>query len=413
MTDQPIYYEDEIDVRELLENLLKYKWWIIGTAVLFGVAAILVVRLLLPKTYNATSFVVITKPSLTANLDSRIESSPQIPDARSLTDLTKADDLVLLVYEEVGAPSSNPESVSLVSLKSQLNPSLVGINQLRLEVTDIDPDRAAEIANVWAEKTAARLNLLFGSDVESLLKLEEQTSEARKNWDSSHQALIEYLPESDADSLQVGLTQAREALKLIINEIDNINLLLSDLNAMQSRLNQQNTNKPLALDELLGLISLQQQAVGQLEGLQIQVASQDIQEDGYTVDEARIAVDTLIQSLQEQRAELLSSKKSKEADISALAADLEQAQYKVSQLTVQRDLDLRAYQALSAHMEELQITLFQNDQAAKVAGLALPPINPSGPRALFVGAAAGAAGFTLAVFFVLMINWWKSTNNNE
>jgi uncharacterized protein involved in exopolysaccharide biosynthesis len=413
MTSQSVYYEDEIDIREILNGLLKHKWWILGTAILFAVIALLVAKFLLPKTYVATSYIIFTKPSLTANLDSSIQSSPQIPDARSLTDLTKADDLVLSVFEEVRSMNTASESDELVSFKDQLNPVLVGTNQLKLEVTNLHPDRAAMIANVWAEKTAARLNLLLGSDVDSLLKLEEQTEEARQKWDRSENALIEYLPTSQADTLQVNITQARETLKKIISKIENIDLLLSDLSALQYRLIAQDANEVLTLDGILSMISLQQQAVGQFEGLQIQVSSPDIQAGGYTVRQSRTNVETLIESLQVQRQELLSNKQAKEAEITEFGTQLEEAQYNNAQLTVQRDLDLKAYEALSTHMEELRITLFQNDKSVKVAGLALPPTDPSGPRALFVAAAAGAIGFALAAFFVLFFSWWKSTDQTE
>jgi uncharacterized protein involved in exopolysaccharide biosynthesis len=413
MTSQTVYSEDEIDVRQILNSLFRRKWWILGITLLFAVAGLLIAKLLIPKTYSATSYIVITKPSLTANLDSSIVSAPELPDARSLTDLTKADDLVLSVYKEVGDPTSGSGPVSLASFKGQLNPTLVGINQLQLNATDLDPERAAEIANVWAEKAAARLNLLFGSDIDSLGKLEEQKEQARQNWDESEQALLAFLPNSQSDVLNVNVTQAREVLKTLVLEIQDIDSLISDLNAFQYRLSTQNTNETLSLADRLSLISLQQQAVGQFEGLQVQITSPDIQSEGYTVAQARASMDALMQSLQDQREELISNKLAHEATITELGSQLEEAQYNIAQLSVQRDLDLKAYEALSAHLEELQITLTQNDKAVKMAGSALPPTNPSGPRALIVAVAAGVIGFALAVFLVLVVSWWKSADLSE
>jgi hypothetical protein len=104
-------------------------------------------------------------------------------------------------------------------------------------------------------------------------------------------------------------------------------LLLSNLNAFQYRLDTRNAGEILGLEEILSLISLQQQAVGQFEGLQIQVSSPDIQAGGYTVGQARSSVETLIESLQEQRGELLSTKQVKEVEIAELGTRYEQAQY--------------------------------------------------------------------------------------
>jgi hypothetical protein len=71
------------------------------------------------------------------------------------------------------------------------------------------------IANVWAKTVTARWNMLFGSDFDTqVIKLEGQAEDARQNWDKSQKALIEYLPISQADILQVNLSQAREALRI-------------------------------------------------------------------------------------------------------------------------------------------------------------------------------------------------------
>jgi uncharacterized protein involved in exopolysaccharide biosynthesis len=141
MSSQPVYYEDEIDLREIFKSLLRYKWWILGTTVAFAVVALLVAKFILPKTYSATAYIMITKPALTAELsivdsEPNIQSSPHIPDSRSLIDLTKADDLVLSVFEEVRSMNTASESDELASFKDQLNPVLVGTNQFKLEVTE-------------------------------------------------------------------------------------------------------------------------------------------------------------------------------------------------------------------------------------------------------------------------------------
>jgi uncharacterized protein involved in exopolysaccharide biosynthesis len=97
-------------------------------------------------------------------------------------------------------------------------------------------------------------------------------------------------------------------------------------------------------------------------------------------------------------------------------SNLESAHYQVYQLTMQRDLALNAYQALTSQVEETHIALTQDDQVAKVAGQALPPERPTGPRALLNGVIAGALGLLISVLFALVNKWWKTpgfTDNDQ
>ena len=126
MTTDQSYFEDEIDLREIAQTLLHYKWFILGLTIIMALGGYAVSKLLLPKQYQAAALVVITKPILTANLDPRIQTSPQQPDIKSLTDLTKAGDLVLEVYQSSQVSKLLGKDTSPDDLRAQLNTSLIG-----------------------------------------------------------------------------------------------------------------------------------------------------------------------------------------------------------------------------------------------------------------------------------------------
>jgi len=126
MTSEQSYFEDEIDLREIAQTLLHYKWFILGLTIIMALAGYGVSKLLLPKQYQTVALVVITKPILTANLDPHIQTSPQQPDIKSLTDLTKAGDLVLEVYQSSQVSKLLGKDTSPDDLRAQLNTSLVG-----------------------------------------------------------------------------------------------------------------------------------------------------------------------------------------------------------------------------------------------------------------------------------------------
>jgi uncharacterized protein involved in exopolysaccharide biosynthesis len=415
MTSDQSYFEDEIDLREIAQTLLRYKWFILGLTIIMALGGYAVSKLLLPKQYQAAALVVITKPILTANLDPRIQTSPQQPDIKSLTDLTKAGDLVLEVYQSSQVSKLLEKDTSPDDLRAQLNTSLVGTSQLRLEVTDSDPDRTAQIANAWADAVTGRLNKLFDVNEASLERIEQQVQTARQEWDKAEQALLAYLPNSQEESLKVSLAQQQNALRTYLDRVTQLNLLISDAQVMEVRLSAQDGNKDLLLEDGLSLITLQQRAVGELAGLQIQVAGPDMLGQQYTVAEAAINLRTLITSLKTQHDELQASGDELKKIIPQTQSNLESAHYQMNQLTMQRDLALNAYQALNSQVEETHIALTQNDQVAKIAGQALPPERPTGPRASLNGVIAGALGLLISVLFALITNWWKTpgfTNND-
>jgi len=237
---------------------------------------------------------------------------------------------------------------------------------------------------------------------------------ARQEWDKAEQALLAYLPNSQEEPLKVSLAQQQDALKTYLDRVTELSLLISDAQALETRLSAQDGNKNLLLEDGLSLSTLQQRAAGELAGLQIQVAGPDMLGQQYTVAEAATNLHTLIASLKTQHDELQASSDELKKTIPQTQSNLESAHYQVNQLTMQRDLTFNAYQALTSQVEETHIALTQDDQVAKVAGQALPPERPTGPRASLNGVIAGTLGLLISVLFALVSNWWKTgfTNND-
>lgn len=407
------YIDEEIDLRAIVRGLLKFKWMIIAVTVVFALAGYLVSTFMLEKEYSSTAYVVILKPSTIVNLDAGIESSPQLPDAKSLTDLTIADDLVESVLQDPQVANLFSEPISRNALRGKLESTLVGGNQMRLGVVDTEPERAAVIANVWAREITLRFNSLFGSGGSELERTTTLAEQAGLDWDVAEQALLEYLAESDLEAWKIGLDQQKAALAKLVGKTEEIDVLVSDAKSLQARLEDQAYRDLLSLEDALSLIMLSQQASGQVENLQLQLSSETFAAQETTVGSARESLATLIGALEQQKAELLEAISDKSDLITYLSARYESERYEVDQLTLQRDLNRQAFDALSSHVIEIQILSENNDQIAKVAGEALPPTSPTGPKTMMNTAIVGGAGFVLAVAFALVWDWWKSPKEKE
>ena len=407
------FSDDEIDLRAIIQTLVKYKWWIIGAAILLAVIGYLTSTLIMERQYQATAYVVIIKPSTTVNFNAGIESSPQLPDAKSYSDLTLADDLVDKVSQDPQVTVLFNAPISHNAFRSKLNSTLVGGNQLRLEATDIEPERAATIVNTWAQEIVIRFNSLFGSGSTEIAQIESQVDQSRLEWDAAEQALLDYLENNNVDAWQISLEQQKLALGEMVTKVETIDLLISNAQTLEVQLESQSYKDPLSLESALSLITLNQQASGQIENFQVQLSAETISNTETTVGVARESLTALISALEQQKEELAKTVSDKSDKITYLAARYESVRYEVDQLTLQRDLNRQAYDALSTHIVEVQILSANNDEVAKVAGEALPPTAPSSPKTMFITAIAGLLGIVISTVFVLGRDWWKSPKVNE
>jgi hypothetical protein len=57
-----------------------------------------------------------------------------------------------------------------------------------------------------------------------------------------------------------------------LNTINSLDRLISDAQLFQARLQTLSASQPLSFQDVLGLLSLYQQAIGQLQGLQINIS---------------------------------------------------------------------------------------------------------------------------------------------
>lgn len=406
------YFDDEIDLHGTIRSLFRYKWLMIGLPVLLALAAWAITRFYLPQQYQARALLIVTKPLLTANFDPRLQTSAQLPDGQSLINLATTPDLLNAVFQDSQITSLSASPKADGSNSSQTEVILAGPGQLWLTVTSNDPEYAAAIANVWAEQLARRLNNLYGPSEASLEQIEDQISLARENWAAAEQSLLDNLPQINVDALDVRLEQARTAFQGYLDKVKDIDLLSSDARLFSARLVAQDQKALLASEDVVSLITLYQRSAGGSDNIQLQVSTPEGMGGQLTVAGAQASLNSFISSLQDQRDELQGALSDLEAQISGLSTELESARYQKEQLTVQVELALAAYQALSNQAEGIRIALSQNDQIAKVAGMAQLPSAPYGPRALVNALIAAGIGFILAILIALTREWWRTSERS-
>jgi capsular polysaccharide biosynthesis protein len=404
--------DDEIDLRELIHTLFRKKWLILGITLVAAVTAFVYSRYGLPTRYTAQAQVLITKPLYTTNLESRIQSIPQTPEASVLKDLALAQDLLWSVFTSPDVIAVLDKGMSFEQFTANMSAKLAGTSKLFLGVSGADPKISATIVNVWADKFATQINSLYSVNEKALTIIEKEAQNARQKWDAAEQTLMEKLPKGIVETRKIELENKQNTLVTYLNTLTQFGLLTSDAQSLKVRLDAWPASSPLGIEYQLSLIGLYLRATRWLDGIQIQLV-EPTTEAARTVAEAKASLDALTASLDSQRVELQAKLEQLKQDITTATLALESANYQLTQLTTERNLALNAYQALSAQLEETRIDLARDDLAAKVASRALPTVQPIPNRTLMITMIAGVLAFALACFGALVINWWKVPAQNK
>ena len=305
-SQDPNYYEDVIDLRELAKTLLKYKWIIVLATILSALAAFLIGKFLLTPKYEATAHIGITQPSFEVDLEPSINNPTPLRDYRVFIEITNPLPEFAAAVE---VWLSVCEVMDLTCLgegndKPKLEAELLGTSQLKLTVTSEDPERSAEFVNLWAGEIIGRWNLHYGSGMIDLIQLEEEVTQSLDNWNTAQNALEDYLPESQVDVIEVQLSQAKEKLARYLKETESNEGIIRDADFLDVRLSEQGQLGKLLIGDALSLVGLLQRTSGGVSGTQFQISGTDIYGQDYSVADARKLLTGLVSAMEIQNEDI-------------------------------------------------------------------------------------------------------------
>ncbi len=402
--------EEEIDLREYVLVLIKYWKWILGTAVVAAVVA-LVVSFLLPPTYEATALVAVTKPRYVMQFDPRIETLNNIqPAYKAYPELASGDEVL---QELVARLNPRPEGVETlrdlrgkVEAKSGADPSVI-----RLTVRYRDPEAAAHIANLWAEIFVRRANEVYGTEGQSQLQFYQgQLERAKAELAAAEEALVEFQAQNRAIILENRLDSYRQMQADYLADQRQITYIVQDIQGLREQLSRQPADQPATLADQLTALFLQIKAFNAQASapIQLQVDSAATLSEK-SLPEQIAFLDDLVRVLEAKSAEIEGRLAELEPRILALQEELQQIRTEEDRLTRARDVARETYMTLARKVEEARIAAEDASTGeVRLASQAAVPEKPASPRKLLNTAVAGVLGLMLAVFGAFVTEWWRS-----
>lgn len=417
-------FDDEIDLRAIFQTLWKARRLILIATLTAAVAAFAVSFWFLPRTYQATAYVFIGQPVVGIAQTTGFTILPTLPDLNAVVKLAVAPSLLESVLKDpaVAAAVGDKED-SITDMSSMVTVAAIGKDQLSLQVTDTDPQRAALLANTWAEKVTEVVNNTYGLGALAQT-LDSQVLHSQKDYESAQAALEEALSKSRVDALSAQLRRKQTDLKCALDSSSLTVRVLDDLQFFEQGLSGASGEAPLLLGDGLALTTLRQRSLTsqpcQLEG-QSQSSSVFVQSApdftaqidsasfaGFSVSKVLAAATQMRAGLQAQLTRLQSDQSRLEQEIPLLQKDLEEAQAQLDQFSLIRDQSKELYAALLQQNQRVATVLAQSVKVASVSVGAVPPDKAVSRKTLMNTALAGMLGLMLSVFGALAMNWWRN-----
>jgi succinoglycan biosynthesis transport protein ExoP len=440
-------YDDEIDLRQYLEVL--FRWWreivliTIGSAVLAAIV-ILTLRTILPPVYVASADVAIARMASDVSFDERfITSADQVgSDVTSagarrsaLLGLVTSGGVAIDVINELGDQLSAEErspAVLLERIEAEAGPAIgnrVDSDLIRITVSADSPEKAAAIANAWAQAYVRHVNAIYSQVPDEVLaSIQTELEVAEDKYYQAQAQLEAFLATNQLKELNSQLTVYQQRMD---QEVALIQAYLAEW----QRTNEYLTTARALLAQLeQGGEGAMRSSVAALQSLKLTIYGRptnnvvfelrDLPE--ITYEEMLADLNGLIASL-EQRLTTLHTEIVTRSDglapsslitdtviatFSPLYDEIRQLQARIEsenaqnvRLSQQRDLSWETYKALSSKIAELSLAIAASGSEVRFAALAVPPADPvKGPSLVIAVLGGGFIGFLVAALYAFIAN---------
>jgi uncharacterized protein involved in exopolysaccharide biosynthesis len=402
--------EDEIDLRHYLDVLIRRWPWVIGLTVVSALTAGLISFFVLEPTYEATAMVLVTNPRYQLRFDPRLETLSEIEtNSKVYPSLATSDDLLQQVLETL-KPLLPENMHTLQALQGLINASAgADPSLLQLKATSSDPERAAQVANAWAEQYVNYVNELYGRRAEDVVFFTEQLEVARSALEAAEQALVDFEARSQQSVLQARLDAKQTALTDYLNAQHELALVIGDAQVLRQQLEGQPLSAPASLGDDLAALLLEIQGLSRDTELplQLQVAGGGSLSNK-TVGEQLDLLTELITALEGRLVEIETQVEAISAEILPLQEALQQAVIEKERLVRAQSVAQSTFTTLANKVEEARIAAQDETGEVRLASRASVPKAPVGPRKLMNIVVAGFLGFSAAVFLAFFVEFWQS-----
>ena len=398
---------EEFDLRPFVELLLQHWKFIVGTAVIFAIATLIISQFMQPE-YQATALLVETAPQDDMQFDPRIVSADSESGDRThaYISIATSDDALQQLLDNVDPPLEDAATLNdirkIVHAESNKDSQIV-----ELSVTYNDSKRAAEVVNIWAEQFVVDVNAIYSQQGdEQLTFFEEQLAQVRISQKGAEQELINFQSRNVASTISNELNALNTAQSRYLAEENSLILLMGNITNFRNQLSEQ--SEPLSVADQLTALSLQTQLFNTESGFPMQLQMDAESLLGETDRNTQInRLDALLTTIDYQQGQITDA-------LVALAPQILKLQEEKQILATERDglnqeksiLDETVI-TLARKIEEERITSQNTSSGVRLVSKAAVPEKTENSSSLVSAFLAAIIGVMLATGFIIARDWWQ------
>lgn len=406
--------ELEIDLRPYIKALLKRWYLIVFVPLVVAVATYVFLKFQSPY-YEATAMVAITEADVLVNFGSSIETLDEgRPAYQALPSFATGAELILDVFNALDTKPEGIKNVQDLSKKMEAD-SGDDLRLIFLTVKMPTPEEAERVANIWADLFIKKAHSVYGeTDTTEVNFYQEQMVANLVNLKEAERVATEFEARNELSILRDQLTITQENYQRYLRQHESYDIIVQDLQGLRINLTMRNRGDPASFTDQLSLLSLQNAAYNAGESLPLFL---QLPEDSILKQEtvgAQInTVDDLISVLEEKKRTALTKVEELLPEITQLQEDI--STLEMERTHIYRELDLKRFldTTLARKLEEVRLSSLQTPKAFRLAGRAVAPVDPAGPRKLVPTAAAGVITGMVIVAILVFQKYWTSSGMAE
>ena len=364
--------EDEIDLREYIDVLLRHwKLIVIITAIVVFVAGL--VSFILPSTYEAKATVLITGG-----------------EQKTLITLAKSPHVATQVIEQLGN-KLEPKEQKPGNMLDKVQVREAG-NFIEISVKSTDPQKAAAIANAWAESYQNYVDSYYRRVSQSPEELQVQENAARKEYEGKQKAWENFIGDNRIDELSRQIADKE---------------LLCDVKSLREQIKAGSPSPASAAANNLAFVLLKTRASTNLPA-DFQVSSDQLSGLNVNLDDVDALISTLeVRSGSTQGQSITELRQ----EINQVKAELERENAKERDLRSSRDIAWEAYIPVTSNLTAARVAAQAQVTRIRVAEVAVVPESPVAPRLVMNIGIALVLGLVVAVFGAFGVEYFKKTGS--
>ena len=412
--------EEEIDLREYI-NIIVRRWkWIAGIT-LVAVVTAAVVSFLLPPTFEAKAGVVIVKSKSEVTFEPKYRTLTEeelgsvgidiTARRKALEALVKSSSVAAEVIDKLGSslePEEREVEALLEMVETEASGDLIGI-----KVKGEDPKKIAAIANAWGEAYEEYVNGLYGGSPQSSEDIQAQVAEAKSSYKKAQETLARFTGDNQIEALTREIGAKQNTLTDYYTTKQQLDRLIADAIALREQSRQETSSSPTGTGSNLSIMLLQASAFTLLSpGLpvELQLAFDEMAALESSAEEQAQNLDALLSILEARQEEVQSliNEMTLQQEILQLQEQLERERAREQELTSARDLAWETYDTLARKEAEIGVASQVTDTEVRFAVTAIEPKEPVAPKKKLNIAIAGMLGLMVGVFGAFFIEFLEN-----